>query len=43
MMPAGDGTDAKLFDDRFDLIETDPRAKVRGFIDTMIAEAFDRF
>lgn len=41
--PAVDVADAKLFDDWFDLIETDLRTKVRGFLDTMIAEAFDRF
>jgi hypothetical protein len=41
--PAVDVADAKRFDDWFELIETDRRAKVRGFIDTMIAEAFVRF
>ncbi|MDQ6870110.1 MAG: hypothetical protein M3178_17855 [Pseudomonadota bacterium] len=41
--PAGDVADAKLFDDWVDLIETDLRTKVRGFIETAIEEAFDRF
>jgi hypothetical protein len=40
---AGDVADAKLFDDWFDLIETDFRANVGGIIETTIAEAFDRF
>jgi len=40
---AGDVADATLFGDWFDLIEMDLRTKVRGFIETMIAEAFDRF
>ncbi len=41
--PAGDVADAKLFDDCFDLIETELRTNVRGFIETTIEEAFDRF
>ena len=41
--PAGDVADAKLFDDWFDFIETDLPTKVRGFIETTIEEAFDRF
>jgi hypothetical protein len=41
--PAGDAADAKLFGDWFDLIATDLRTKVRGFIETTIEEAFDRF
>jgi hypothetical protein len=41
--PAGNVADAKLFDDWFDLIETDLRTKARAFIETMIEEAFDRF
>jgi hypothetical protein len=30
--PVGDVADAKLFDDGFDLIDTDLRTKGRGFI-----------
>ncbi len=41
--PAGDVADATLFGDGFDLIETDLRTKMRGFIETTIEEAFDRF
>jgi hypothetical protein len=40
---AGDVADAKLFDDWFDLIEADLRPKPRGFNETTIEEAFDRF
>jgi hypothetical protein len=36
---AGAVADAKLFDDWFDLIETELRTKVRGFIETTIEEA----
>lgn len=41
--PVGDVADAKLFGDSFDLIEMDRRTEGHGFIETMIAEAFDRF
>ena len=33
---AGDVADEKLFDNWFDPVETGLRAKVRGFIETMI-------
>jgi hypothetical protein len=39
---AGDVADAKLFGDWFDLIETDRRTEVRGFIEPTIAEALGR-
>jgi hypothetical protein len=35
---AGDVADEKLFDNWFDPLETGLRAKVRGFIETMIGE-----
>ena len=36
--PADDATEEKLFDNWFDPVETGLRAKVRGFIETMIEE-----
>jgi hypothetical protein len=36
--PADDATEEKLFDNCFDPVETGLRAKVRGFIETMIEE-----
>ncbi len=39
-MPA-DVADEKLFDNWFDPVETELRTKVRGFIETMIAEEFE--
>jgi len=38
---AGDVADEKLFDNWFDPVETGLRAKVRGFIETMIEEELD--
>jgi transposase-like protein len=39
--PADDATEEKLFDNWFDPVETGLRAKVRGFIETMIEEELD--
>ena len=38
---AGDVADERLFDNWFDPVETGLRAKVRGFIETMIEEELD--
>ena len=38
---ADDATEEKLFDNWFDPVETGLRAKVRGFIETMIEEELD--
>jgi hypothetical protein len=38
----GDVADAKLFGNWFDLIETDHRTEVRGFIEPTMVEASDR-
>jgi hypothetical protein len=38
---AGDVADEKLFDNWFDPVETGLRAKVRGFMETMIEEELD--
>jgi hypothetical protein len=39
--PACDVADEKLFDNWFDPVEAGRRAKVRGFIETMIEEELD--
>ena len=39
--PADGATEEKLFDNWFDPVETGLRAKVRGFIETMIEEELD--
>jgi transposase-like protein len=39
--PACDVADEKLFDNWFDPVEAGPRAKARGFIETMIEEELD--